>query len=448
MFDSAAIIRFGSIVAAVSALVAMFTGNWPIGLCLTVITGLMIWHAWQQVRILDPIPRFVKAARDIEQGAFGNQIPSDELPNDWLPLSDAFSRMDDKLSKREADLRNSSTSLQAVLASISEGVLAVDKNGHLLMANQAARQMLAMDDQNVVGRRLVEHIRIPELTSAIERSLDEAGRTECEFQTIAEPRLTIRATLTTLQSNDVSTAIMMHDVTSIRQLETMRRDFVANVSHELKTPLAVIKAYAETLRMGAINDQLRNIEFVEQIEFQASVLDRQIQDLLQLARIESGQANLEITVLDLNRLCHECHQQLYAIATKREIDLQVKLSPQPLNVLGDADGFRAILKNLISNAIQYTPQGEVTVRSHLNDGKAVVEVIDNGIGLTPAQQSRIFERFYRVDKARSRDMGGTGLGLAIVKHLTTSLGGDVSVESKIGKGSIFRVEFPLAANDS
>ena len=236
----------------------------------------------------------------------------------------------------------------------------------------------------------------------------------------------------------------MHDVTGIRQLETMRRDFVANVSHELKTPLSVIKAYAETLKMGAINDQERNIEFVDQIELQASLLDRQIRDLMQIAQIESGQANLEITVLDMNALCRECHQQLRAIASKREIDFSLELDDQTLNVTGDAQAFRAILTNLISNALQYTPQGSVTIRSELQNKRVAVEVIDTGIGISLGQQTRIFERFYRADKARSRDMGGTGLGLAIVKHLTTALGGEISVESKIGKGSVFRVEFPCA----
>ena len=357
------------------------------------------------------------------------------------------------LSQRETSLLNRSASLESVLASIGEGVLAIDEEGHLVLANHAACQMLGINEQNVVGRKLVEQIRIPELTSAIERTQQQASRIDCEFQTLAEPRRTVCVTLTSLQSSSVATAIVMHDVTGIRQLETMRRDFVANVSHELKTPLSVIKAYAETLKMGAINDQVRNLEFVEQIESQAALLERQIQDLLQLARIESGQANLEITVLDLNNLCRECHQQLQAITDKREIDFEADLADQPLTVMGDAEAFRAILKNLISNAIQYTPQGTITVRTRIKKcggedtekNTVVVEVIDTGIGISQGQLARIFERFYRADQARSRDMGGTGLGLAIVKHLTTSLGGDVSVESKIGKGSVFRVEFPLAS---
>lgn len=445
MFEYAGLFRIGSILLAVAALMALIMGHWQAALFLAMFVGLLLFHMRARERCLQPISRYVKAARDIEQGVFERQSLPKHVSDEWQPLSDAFEAMGVVLSKREAGLLNSSASLEAVLASISEGVLAVDEEGKLMMANQAACQMLAINERKVVGRKLVEQFRIPELTSAIERAQQDNIRMDCEFQTLAEPRRTIRAKLTSLQSSDVATAIVMHDVTEIRQLETMRRDFVANVSHELKTPLSVIKAYAETLKMGAINDQARNLEFVDQIEVQAALLERQIQDLLQLARVESGQANLEITVLDLNKLCLECHQQLYTIATKRDINFQLDLSDQPLNVMGDAEAFRAILKNLISNAIQYTLQGTVTVRSQLKDKAVLIEVIDTGIGISPGQLSRIFERFYRADKARSRDMGGTGLGLAIVKHLTTSLGGDVSVESKIGKGSVFRIEFPLAS---
>ena len=401
MFDSAAIIRFGSFIAGVAAIVALIAGNWPIGLCLAVIAGLLVWHLHERNRLLEPIDRFVKTTHDIEQGVFGDQTLPDSLPADWRPLGVAFEQLGLMLS-REAGLLNSSASLETVLASIGEGVLAVDENGSLVLVNHAACQMLVMNKHDVMGRKLVEQIRIPELTSAIEKAQQESTRLECEFQTLFEPRRTICATLTSLESSNVTVAVVMHDVTAIRQLETMRRDFVANVSHELKTPLSVIKAYAETLKMGAINDQERNVEFVEQIELQASLLDRQIQDLMQIAQIESGQANLEITVQDMNALCRECHQQLQAIANKRGIELSLELADQALNAMGDANAFRAILKNLISNAIQYTPQGTVTIRSVLQHetnerdektGRVIVEVIDTGIGISPGQQSRIFERF-------------------------------------------------------
>jgi two-component system phosphate regulon sensor histidine kinase PhoR len=439
------IFRVISIILLLGAIAGLISENWLIALLLAALSGMMIFHLRERARLIGPISEYVDAARDIEHGVFRKQMLLRNVPVEWRPLSDAFHDLETELSKREAGLLTSSASLEAVLASISEGVLAMDAEGELMVANQAACQMLVMDKQTMVGRKLAETIRIPELNAAIARANKKKSRTECEFQTFAEPRRIVRATLTPLQSREVAIAIVMHDVTGIRQLETMRRDFVANVSHELKTPLSVIKAYAETLKMGAINDQVRNIEFVEEIESQAALLERQIQDLLQLARIESGQANLEITDLNVNALCNECYQQLQAIAAKRKIDFQLHLTDEPLNVTGDAEALRAILKNLISNAIQYTPQGKVTVQSDRKEDTVIIEVSDTGIGISPSQQSRIFERFYRADKARSRDMGGTGLGLAIVKHLTTSLGGDVSVESKIGKGSTFRVELPLAS---
>ena len=353
--------------------------------------------------------------------------------------------MGNETAEREANLLDDSASLQAVLTSMTEGVLAIDADGNLMMANRSASQMLAITQPEVIGRPLINHIRIPELMAAIEKSQQQLTRVECEFQTLGEPRRTISARLSSINaaSETSSIAIVLHDVTSIRQLENMRRDFVANISHELKTPLSVIKAYAETLKMGAINDQARNVEFVDLIESQANLLERQIQDLIQLARIESQNANFEIAQLDLNAICRECVSELMTVAEKRKIHLTHELSDAVLTVEGDAEAYRAILKNLITNALQFTPaQGRITVRSKAKGDKIQIEVIDTGIGIAPDQLTRIFERFYRADKARSREMGGTGLGLAIVKHLVTSMEGTVAVESKVGKGSTFRIIVP------
>ena len=236
---------------------------------------------------------------------------------------------------------------------------------------------------------------------------------------------------------------MLRDVTDLHALENMRRDFVANVSHELKTPLASIKAYAETLRLGAIHDKSKNLQFVGQIETQAELLNLQIQDLLEIARVESGSSAFNIEDIDINYLCRRSAEDLQAQADQRNVKLLLDVDQHPVIAKAEATGVTTILNNLISNAIHYTSaEGQVTVRTRLNGDRVLIEVTDTGIGISPEQQARVFERFYRVDKARSRDEGGTGLGLAIVKHLTQAFDGQLELESQIGKGSTFRVFLP------
>jgi len=236
---------------------------------------------------------------------------------------------------------------------------------------------------------------------------------------------------------------VLNDITDLRQLELMRQDFAANVSHELKTPLASIRAYAETLKMGAINDKEKNVQFVEEIERQADFLNVQIQDLLQIARIESGNHVWDIESVDLNEEIRRCINKFEPLAANGKVELEFTPSDQNPRARADVEGIQTLLGNLVSNALSYTPAGGVvTVAGYYLDDSAVLEVSDTGIGIAPEHHARIFERFYRVDKARSRDKGGTGLGLSIVKHLAQSFGGNVEFESEPGKGTCFRIKLP------
>jgi two-component system, OmpR family, phosphate regulon sensor histidine kinase PhoR len=238
-------------------------------------------------------------------------------------------------------------------------------------------------------------------------------------------------------------------VTDLRRLENLRKEFVANVSHELKTPLASIKAYAETLRLGAIHDAEHCLGFIERIEEQAERLHQLILDLLQLARVEAGKEVFDFRDVSLDHLARECLEQFAPAAAARTTSLEIAPEGPPLLVHADEEGLRTILQNLIDNALKYTPPGgRVRVFWRREGGHAVISVQDTGIGIATRDLARIFERFFRVDKARSREMGGTGLGLSIVKHLAQALGGDVAVESQEGVGSTFRVKIPLAARSA
>jgi two-component system phosphate regulon sensor histidine kinase PhoR len=252
---------------------------------------------------------------------------------------------------------------------------------------------------------------------------------------------------------------VIHDITELRRLESIRRDFLANVSHELKTPLSSIKAYTETLQNGA--DPETTQRFLSRIEEQANRLHNLILDMLVLARIESDHQSFEIVSVDLAEAARGCVEAQRRAADAKRISLHLQCASADgsaaCRVRADREGLREILDNLVDNAIKYTPEGgSVTIGWRSDAGKTVesssrdlqsaictLTVSDTGIGIKPADQERVFERFYRVDKARSRELGGTGLGLSIVKHLAQSFGGSVAVASTPGEGSTFTVELPV-----
>lgn len=397
-------------------------------------------------RSMRPLTLFSKLARRIGDGQY-HEIPDlHSRADEWGELGSAFRQMQHELTTREVRLTQNSQRLEAVLSSMIEGVIAIDPTGKVMLANGAACKMFSLTRPTLIDRKLLEVIRVPELTKAIENTQLRRTDSRTEFKTLTDPQRTLKARVSMLANqNESGVAIILHDVTELRQLETMRQDFVANVSHELKTPLASIKAYAETLRLGALNDQEKNLSFVENIEFQAELLNRQIQDLLQLARVESGETTFQIADVDVNQVCQSCLRQFTDIAVERNLSLTMDLADPGPVARCDAEALETVAKNLVVNAIHYTPKGgSVTITTEIQQPWAVLSVADNGIGIATDQQSRVFERFYRVDKARSRDMGGTGLGLAIVKHLTQSFGGDVQLTSQLGKGSKFQIRIPLA----
>ena len=416
---------------------------WVFALILSVLTsGLM---ALFSMRSMQPLSAFAQATRQVSIGKYDTDLAIRGRDDEWGDLSEAFEQMQTELNRREQHLLQNSQRLEAVLSSMIEGVLAIKPSGEVMLANGAACRMLKLTHPEIFGKKLLEIVRIPELAQAIEKTQLQRTFSKTEFKTISGSQRTLKARVSILANEEKpGVAIVLHDVTELRQLETMRQDFVANVSHELKTPLASIKAYAETLRLGALHDNEKNMQFIEQIEFQAELLNQQILDLLQLARVESGKKTFTITDFEINPICEASYQQFAEIAAERKLDFQLNLTqPSPV-INADMKSIETIVKNLVVNAIHYTPEnGSITIATYNKNDSAVIEVKDTGIGIAQDQQKRVFERFYRVDKARSRDMGGTGLGLAIVKHLAQSNGGSVHLESRLGKGSCFEIHLPL-----
>jgi len=388
--------------------------------------------------------KVVKVARSIGKTKY-ESVAALHGNEDWFELRSVFTKMASRIRKRERSLKSGKHRSEIVLGSMIEGVLAIAPTGNVMLINPAAESMLGLEGADSVGRKLLDMVRIPELVKAIETT--QLSRASCitEIQTYREPKRTLSVRVAPLENpHKPGVAVVLQDVTELRALERIRTDFVANVSHELKTPLASIRAYAETLKLGAINDREKAVGFVDQIEKQADVLNSQIQDLLELARVESGKANFTIDHVRLNDAALECVEKFDEVARRSNVELHLETESTDPIIDADSNSIQVILANLVSNAIAYTPAGgTVTVKVERDEEFGSISVIDNGIGIGAGHQSRIFERFYRVDRARSREAGGTGLGLAIVKHLTQAFDGTVKLTSQVGKGSTFVVRFHL-----
>jgi len=369
-----------------------------------------------------------------------------------LKLPEIFGELEDELNKSHAISSEKVESLfeellrtTRVLNSMLEGVVAVDRSLRILAANPAARELLAMSADPVPGRLLVELVRFPKLTSMVEQTLKSQRKLEGDVEVGSTNRRYLRIRLLPLPGDrdPMGVLITVSDETRLKRLEGMRRDFIANVSHELKTPLAAIKAYAETLLLGALEDQEKNVQFVERISQQAERLDGLIRDMLQLARAQSGNLPLnaqEFSVLPALITCVESHR---VIGEAKGVRVMLATLDGEFIIRGDYEAFITIMNNVISNAVRYTDSGgEVNVSVRASEPWVVVKVSDTGIGIAADDHERIFERFYRVDKARTPERGGTGLGLAIVKHLVKASGGEIRLQSELGLGSTFEILFP------
>ena len=389
--------------------------------------GLATWYCVR--RIIEPLSALTRHVRAASAGGDGR--PAIDSPDELGVLSAAFNQMQRDLARRVDELQKNSERLQTILGTMVEGVLAVGPDKTILLANEAGRQLLDFATPQPVGRPLLEVTRARPVYEAVTQALRSPAPVVTEFDSPGMQRRTLSLRATRLPGDPCpGVMVVLHDQSELRRLENLRRELVANVSHELKTPLAAIKAYAETLRLGAVNDPEHNVGFVQRIEEQAERLHQLILDMLQIARLEQGQETFEIGPVPMAELIDECGQQFAEVAAARQIVFHAEPPPDGIHALADEEGVRTILNNLVDNAIKYTPAGgQVTIRCRAGDQTVTLEIQDSGIGIAERDQARVFERFFRVDKARSREVGGTGLGLSIVKHLAQAFGGAVSLES-------------------
>ena len=400
-------------------------------------------------RISHPLEQMKHSAESIARGDWKKPLSVNSDSVEISALSNALNQMALQLEDRIKTITNQSNESEAVLSSMVEGVLAVDAAENIIRLNKAAGKLLEIKPDSAEGRPIHEVVRNSLLREFIERTLSGIENVETDLTIGNQNEIFLQAhgaVLKDMQENSIGAVIVLNDVTRLRRLETVRKDFVANVSHELKTPITLIKGFVETLQQGALEKREEAERFLDIMSKQVERLNAIIEDLLSLSRLEQGSGKSAISmektkVLQiLESAIRDCESKLL----EKKISIQLNCSNE-LEVFANSPLLNQAVLNLVDNALKYSEQGEkITVEAFVTEAEIVIEVQDWGCGIGSAHLPRLFERFYRIDQARSRQMGGTGLGLAIVKHIVQEHGGSVSVNSTLGKGSRFSIHLPIS----
>ena len=390
------------------------------------------------------VERLTQFSRRVAEGDFhaepsGNS--SDAVDALGSSLNQTAARLDQTI-RTLTEERNLSS---AILGSMVEGVAVVNAAERVLFSNPSLALILGLDVPPQPGSGLVEVVRQTELIEAVRKVLAGEPRVESEIVTGTLRQHFFAATVAAVHTTQANGAvIVLHDITDLRKLERVRRDFVANVSHEFRTPLTAIQGFSETLLAGAMNDPQNRERFLGIILEHARRLARLTEDLLMLSKMDADRLELEIRRLPVEQLVSSCIETSQPRSIERELRLSVNLAKNVPDIAGDRRRLTEVLQNLLDNAMQYTPAGgKIVVSAERKEGEVIITVADTGIGIPQADQPRIFERFYRVDVARSREVGGTGLGLSIAKHLMEAHHGRLWVESEVGNGSQFHFSVPI-----
>ncbi len=353
-----------------------------------------------------------------------------------------FQNIEEKIDQ----LKREKEEMDTILRSMVEHVVAVDEGGSILYLNNVTENALSIKSAEAMGKHFVEvvrHAALNELLTSILTSKEELDR-EIELFLPESRHFEVRAVPLPLKNGKSGVLLVMHDITRIHNLEVVRKDFIANVSHELGTPLTSIRGYAETLLSGAIADTKHNREFLQFILTESERLSRLVEDLLDLSAIESGSERLKKSLFSLEELLREVLDNCKTLAKEKEVTLENISGKELPKINADRDKIKQVFLNLLDNAIKFNHKdGKVTLESRIAEKTFVILVKDTGVSIPSADIPRIFERFYRVDKDRSRKLGGTGLGLAIVKHIVNLHGGAIQATSAPNEGSTFSITLPF-----
>lgn len=417
----------------------------PLSSLVIALLVLLALGAWLTQRITQPLHRLTQIALAYARGDLTQQAPSASV-QEVQELAKALNTMAHTFRRQLDELTAERNQVTAIVGSMAEGVIAVDAQERVVLMNPAAALLLGVTAHEVIGQPLVELIRQPEIQELLRGVVQDRQRRTATVTLFHPAERIVRVHGVPRQepgSAGPDAVLVIQDITELTRYEELRKEFVANVSHELKSPLTSIRSLTETLLGGALDDPAHHRRFVHLIDEDARRLTRLIDDLLALSRLESQAVPLKRSTVRLHVLVESVVDSLRHAIDERHLTIVNRL-PADLLVFGDPDWLRQVFLNLIGNAIKYNREGgEVTVSSASDAARLTVTVVDTGLGIAPEHLPRIFERFYRVDKARSRDLGGTGLGLSIVKHVIEAHGGTVSVTSQINQGSAFSFTLPL-----
>lgn len=397
--------------------------------------------------ITAPINDLTEKAEKMASGDFSQEIrgkSNDEIGR----LADMFNILRRELDDNITEISNEKSKLETILKYMADGLIAVDLSGQIIHANAAARALLDLSDEemeNLNFSGILQKFGKKDIADGIKNITSSEVMNEIVMY--RSNILSIRyARFTAEDDNDIGVIMLIQDITESQKLEQMQTDFVANVSHELRTPLTTIKSYTETLLESGIEDEETQKNFLMVIDDETERMSRLVKELLQLSRLDSHREKMNFKELEIGKILEDCVKKITLTAQAKEQTVECVYDRNtPLYIMGDRDKMQQVILNILTNSIKYTQAGgKIRLNAWKEDDVVCITVEDNGIGISDAELSRIFERFYRVDKARSRAMGGTGLGLSIAKQIIEVHGGSILAQSKEGSGTTMQITLPLA----
>ncbi|EGT8063234.1 cell wall metabolism sensor histidine kinase WalK [Listeria monocytogenes] len=440
------VLRISISLESVDAAVAKLWGNLALifGIALVIIAAISVFIARKITR---PVREIIEVSTDLANHKYDSRIHG-KISGELQDLSISVNKLAESLETQMFEIKQNEQRLNAIVQNLVSGVMLINVDKQVIMTNRTMYQILG--ETEITGKPFYEVIKSFALSQLIEATFETKTIQQKEIILYFPREMILDASVSPIlgENGEITGIILLlHDITQIRHLENVRSEFVTNVSHELKTPVTALKGFAETLLDGAMYDEMLLKKFLTIIKEESDRLHRLIMDILALSRIEQNPVPENVELVEVDEVIEQSARTIFEMATEKNIQVIIPEKTIPsVTIETDRDKLQQILINLLSNAINYTPvDGKVEVKLIEQEAEVIIEVTDNGIGIPAKDIDRVFERFYRVDKARSRHSGGTGLGLSIVKHLVENCGGRIEVESQEEVGSTFRVTLPKKA---